>query len=163
MHRQTTLAKPGEIQRDWWVVDAADQRLGRLATRIVTVLRGKHKAAYTPHVDSGDFVVLVNASQVRLTGHKAEQKVYQTYSGHAGGAKRYSYGWLRQHRPERLIRAAVERMMPRNRLARHQLRKLKVYAGPEHPHAAQQPTPLENLSQQPAAAATANAQGNGHG
>jgi large subunit ribosomal protein L13 len=137
------MARPLEVERKWYVVDAEGQTLGRLATEIATVLRGKNKPQYTPHVDTGDFVVVVNAEKVVVTGRKAEQKVYRRHSGYPGGLKETSYEQLMERRPNEILRRAVKGMMPKNRLARQQLRKLKIYAGPEHPHAAQNPQPYE--------------------
>lgn len=132
----------GTIARNWYVVDADGQTLGRLATRIAMVLRGRHKAEYTPHVDVGDFVVVVNAEKIRVTGRKLDQKVYHHYSGHPGGLKaRVLKNVLADH-PERVLEMAVQGMLPESRLARRQFLKLKVYAGATHPHAAQQPQPL---------------------
>jgi large subunit ribosomal protein L13 len=142
---KTWQAKPDEVERAWFVVDAADQVLGRLATRVAMVLRGRHKPVYTPHVDTGDFVVVVNAGQVALTGTKPDSKFYYAYSGRKGGLKKAPAGEVRAHDPERMIREAVRGMLPKNRLARHQLSKLKVYAGATHPHVAQQPQPLPNV------------------
>ena len=140
---KTYNAKPGEVERRWYVVDADGQTLGRLATRIADTLRGKGKAQYTPHVDTGDFVVVVNAEKVRVTGNKLDQKRYYRHSGYPGGIKSRSLAEMLERRPEEVIRKAVKGMLPRNRLARQQLTKLKVYAGPEHPHEAQQPKPME--------------------
>jgi large subunit ribosomal protein L13 len=137
------MARPLEVERKWYVVDAEGETLGRLATEIAKILRGKNKAQYTPHVDVGDFVVVVNAEKVAVTGKKAEQKVYRRHSGYPGGMKETSYGRLMERRPEEILRRAVYGMMPKTRLARKQLRKLKIYAGPEHPHAAQNPQKLE--------------------
>ncbi|HEY6674586.1 MAG TPA: 50S ribosomal protein L13 [Rubrobacteraceae bacterium] len=137
------MARPLEVERKWYVVDAEGQTLGRLATEIATMLRGKNKPQYTPHVDTGDFVVVVNAEKVAVTGRKAEQKVYRRHSGYPGGLKETSYEQLMERRPTEILRRAVKGMMPKNRLARQQLRKLKIYAGPEHPHAAQNPQPYE--------------------
>jgi large subunit ribosomal protein L13 len=137
------MARPLEVERKWYVVDAEGQTLGRLATEIATVLRGKNKPQYTPHVDTGDFVVVVNAEKVVVTGRKAEQKVYRRHSGYPGGLKETSYEQMMERRPTEILRRAVKGMMPKNRLARQQLRKLKIYAGPEHPHAAQNPQPYE--------------------
>lgn len=138
----TYFAKPGEIARDWYVVDATDVELGRLATRIAGVLRGKNKVAFTPHVDTGDFVIVINASKVRLTGKKLMQKKYYRYTGHPGGLKSASARDVRAEDPERMFEQAVSGMLPKNRLARQLIKKLKVYAGDEHPHAAQKPSPL---------------------
>ncbi len=140
---KTYSAKPEEIVRRWYIVDATDRTLGRLATQIATVLMGKHKAIYTPHVDCGDFVIVVNAEKVRFTGNRLEEKFYYRYSGYPGGMKKTSLRTMLQTHPERVISEAVRRMLPKNALARHMLKKLKVYAGPEHPHAAQRPEPLE--------------------
>jgi large subunit ribosomal protein L13 len=130
---KTYSAKPGEVTQQWFVVDAEGQTLGRLATRIATVLRGKHKPQFTPHVDVGDFVIVLNASKVDLTGRKLEQKHYP------GGLRSLSAGHVREHDSERMITQAVKGMLPKNRLSRQIIKKLKVYAGPEHPHEAQQP------------------------
>ena len=137
------MARPLEVERRWYVVDAEGQTLGRLATEIARILRGKNKPQYTPHVDTGDFVVVVNAEKVVVTGKKAEQKVYRRHSGYPGGLKETSYEQMMERRPTEILRRAVKGMMPKNRLARQQLRKLKIYAGPEHPHAAQDPQRLE--------------------
>ena len=128
--------------RQWYVVDAADAVLGRLATRVAGVLRGKHNPAFTPHVDCGDFVVVINAGQVRLTGNKAKNKIHYTHSGYPGGTKARSAGDLLAKDPEKLIRQAVVGMLPRNRLGRQLATKLKIYAGADHPHVAQQPHQL---------------------
>ncbi|HSK98987.1 MAG TPA: 50S ribosomal protein L13 [Rubrobacteraceae bacterium] len=137
------MARPLEVERKWYVVDAEGQTLGRLATQIARLLRGKNKPQYTPHVDTGDFVVVVNADKVVVTGKKAEQKVYRRHSGYPGGMKETSYARMMERKPTEVLRKAVGGMMPRTRLARQQLRKLKIYAGPEHPHAAQSPHELE--------------------
>jgi large subunit ribosomal protein L13 len=137
------MARPLEVERRWYVVDAEGQTLGRLATEIARLLRGKNKPQYTPHVDTGDFVVVVNAEKVVVTGKKAEQKVYRRHSGYPGGLKETSYEQMMERRPTEILRRAVKGMMPKNRLARQQLTKLKIYAGPEHPHAAQDPQPYE--------------------
>jgi large subunit ribosomal protein L13 len=136
---KTYSAKPSEIERRWYVVDASDQVLGRLSTRIATVLRGKHKATFTPHIDTGDFVIVVNAEKVKLTGAKLEKKMYRRHSGYPGGLKELWYGKLLETHPERAIERAVKGMLPKGTLGRQQLRKLKVYAGPNHPHGAQKP------------------------
>jgi large subunit ribosomal protein L13 len=136
---KTYSAKPGEVTQQWFVVDAEGQTLGRLATRIATVLRGKHKPQFTPHVDIGDFVIVLNASKIDLTGNKLDQKKYHRYSGHPGGLRSLSATHVREHDPERMIQQAVKGMLPKNRLSRQIIKKLKVYAGPEHPHEAQQP------------------------
>jgi large subunit ribosomal protein L13 len=140
---KTYVAKPTDRQRDWLVVDAEGQTLGRLATRIADALRGKRKPEYTPHVDTGDFVVVVNAEKIHVTGNKMEQKRYWRHSGYPGGIKSRTLAEMLDRRPEEVIRKAVKGMLPRNRLARKQLTKLKVYAGPDHPHAAQKPQPME--------------------
>jgi large subunit ribosomal protein L13 len=140
---RTYTAKPGEVERRWYVVDADGQTLGRLATRIADTLRGKGKAQYTPHVDTGDFVVVVNAEKVRVTGNKLDQKRYYRHSGYPGGLRSRTLREQLERRPTEVIRTAVKGMLPKNRLARKQLNKLKVYAGPDHPHEAQAPQPLE--------------------
>ncbi len=137
---------PKEIKRTWWVVDAKDQVLGRLASRIALLLMGKRKPEYTPHLDTGDFVIVVNAEKVRLTGKKWQQKVYYRHSGYPGGLKAITAERMRQTHPERLIQLAVKRMLPKNKLGRRMLKRLKVYAGEAHPHSAQKPQPLD-LSQ----------------
>lgn len=142
MRRQTYYAKPGEIIGGWRIIDATDIPLGRLATEVATVLMGKHRPDYTPHVDCGDFVIVTNAKKVGLTGNKAQQRLKLRYSGYAGGLKAQTYGQVREQRPERLIRDAVRRMLPKNRLSRVMLSKLKVYEGAEHPHQAQQPVAM---------------------
>jgi large subunit ribosomal protein L13 len=137
------MARPLEVERKWYVIDAEGKTLGRLASEIARILRGKNKPQYTPHVDVGDFVVVVNAEEVIVTGRKAEQKVYRRHSGYPGGMKETSYGQMMERRPEEIVRKAVYGMMPRTRLARQQMRKLKIYAGPEHPHTAQNPQRYE--------------------
>jgi large subunit ribosomal protein L13 len=137
------MARPLEVERRWYVVDAEGQTLGRLATKIAQVLRGKNKPQYTPHVDTGDFVVVVNAERVVVTGRKAEQKLYRRHSGYPGGLKTTTYEQMMERQPTEILRKAVRGMMPKTRLARQQLRKLKIYAGPEHPHAAQNPQQYE--------------------
>jgi large subunit ribosomal protein L13 len=139
---KTYSAKPKELEQRWYLVDAEGQTLGRLATRIADTLRGKRKPEYTPHVDTGDFVVVVNAEKVAVTGKKLEQKMYYRHSGYPGGLRARPLSDELQRRPTEVIRKAVKGMLPRNRLARQQLTKLKVYAGPEHPHEAQKPEPL---------------------
>lgn len=140
---KTFVATPENRQRDWVVVDAQGQTLGRLATQIADILRGKRKPEYTPHCDVGDFVVVVNAEKISVTGKKRTDKLYHRHSGYPGGLKTRTFQEMMNRRPEEVLRKAVKGMLPRNRLARQQLRKLKVYAGPEHPHEAQQPTALE--------------------
>jgi large subunit ribosomal protein L13 len=139
---KTYNAKPGEIARHWYVVDADGQTLGRLATRIADTLRGKGKAEYTPHVDTGDFVIVVNAEKIHVTGNKLDQKRYYRHSGYPGGLRSRTLREQLDRRPEEVLRKAVKGMLPRNRLARQQINKLKIYAGPEHPHAPQAPQPL---------------------
>ena len=140
---KTFVATPETRRRDWFVVDAEGKTLGRLATRIADTLRGKHKPEYTPHVDTGDFVVVVNADKVHVTGDKRAAKLYHRHSGYPGGLRSRTLGEMLERRPEEVIRLAVRGMIPRNRLGRKQLTKLKVYAGPEHPHEAQKPQPME--------------------
>lgn len=140
---KTYSAHPGEVPRNWLLVDAEGQTLGHMASAIATRLRGKHKAEYTPHVDTGDFVVVINADKVRVTGKKATGKIYHSHSGYPGGLKSLSFEQMLAKSPERVVRLAVRGMMPRNRLGRAMLKKLKVYAGGEHPHSAQQPQTLE--------------------
>ena len=139
---KTWTAKPGEIQRDWYVVDAEGKTLGRLATQIADTLRGKNKPTYTPHTDTGDFVIVVNAEKIHVTGQKLDQKMYHRHSGYPGGLRSRSLRTQLERRPTEVLRKAVKGMLPRNRLARQQITKLKIYAGPEHPHAAQDPEPL---------------------
>lgn len=139
----TYMAKPNEVQRDWYVVDAAGQTLGRLASEIAKILRGKHKPTFTPHVDTGDFVIVVNAEKVELTGKKLDQKKYYRHSGYPGGLKETTYRKLMDKKPELVIEKAVKGMIPHNKLGRQIIKKLKVYAGPDHPHQAQQPRELE--------------------
>jgi large subunit ribosomal protein L13 len=140
---KTFVAKPSDRQRDWYVVDANGKTLGRLATQFADVLRGKRKASYTPHIDTGDFVIVVNAEKISVTGNKRANKLYHRHSGYPGGLRTRTLDQMLELRPEEVIRKAVKGMMPRNRLARKQLTKLKVYAGPEHPHVAQKPTEME--------------------
>ncbi len=140
---KTYSATTADRQRDWYVVDAEGQTLGRLATQIANTLRGKRKPVYTPHTDVGDFVVVINAEKIGVTGNKREAKRYWRHSGYPGGIRSRTLGEMLERKPEDVIRLAVKGMLPRNKLARKQLLKLKVYAGPEHPHAAQQPKPLE--------------------
>ena len=140
---RTYTPKPADITRTWHVIDATDVVLGRLAVQAATLLRGKHKPMFAPHVDTGDFVIIVNAAKVALTGQKSEKKLAYRHSGYPGGLKAVSYGKLLATRPERAVEKAVAGMLPKNSLGRAQLKKLKVYAGPEHPHAAQQPQAFE--------------------
>ena len=139
-HRATKSAKPAEVEHRWLVVDATDQVLGRLASRVASVLRGKHRAIFTPHVDTGDYVIVVNAEKVRLTGRKREQKIYYRHTGYTGHLKQITAGkLLAGPHADRVVRRAVRGMLPKNALGRQMFRKLKVYAGPDHPHAAQKP------------------------
>ena len=140
---RTYSPKPGEVTRNWHVIDATDVVLGRLASQAAILLRGTHKPQFAPHLDTGDFVVVVNAGKVALTGNKREDKFLYRHSGYPGGLSKRSYGELLDSRPERVIERAVKGMLPKNTLGRKMLSKLKVYAGPDHPHAAQQPKPLE--------------------
>jgi large subunit ribosomal protein L13 len=140
---KTYVATPESRERNWLVVDASGKTLGRLATQIADILRGKRKPEYTPHVDVGDFVIVVNAERISVTGNKRQEKRYYRHSGYPGGLRSRTLEEMLARRPEEVIRLAVKGMLPRNRLARAQLRKLKVYAGPDHPHAAQKPEPLE--------------------
>ena len=140
--QKTFTPTPADIEREWFVVDATDQTLGRLASDIAQILRGKHKPTYAPHVDGGDFVVVVNAEKVAVTGNKALQKRYFRHSGYPGGLREMSFEQMRERYPDRVIQGAVRGMLPKNKLGRKMLSKLKVYAGPEHPHAAQKPQPL---------------------
>lgn len=143
MPRQTYFAKAGDVANEWKHVDASGKVLGRLATEVATMLMGKHRPEYTPHVDCGDFVVVTNARDVVLTGRKAEHKTLKRYSGYPGGLREIPYGTVREKNPERLVEQAVRRMLPKNRLGRQMFAKLKVYAGPEHPHHAQRPETVE--------------------
>ena len=143
MSVRTYTPKVSEIEREWFVVDAEGQTLGRLATKIATLVRGKHKPMYTPHVDVGDYVIVINAEKVRLTGRKEVQKQYYRHSNYPGGLTTTSYRTMIETHPERLIEYAVKGMLPGNTLAKQQLLKLKVYAGPNHPHAAQKPTTID--------------------
>jgi len=140
---KTYTAKPGEVEQKWYVVDAAGQVLGRLASRIALRLQGKHKPEYTPHVDTGDFIIVVNAEKIRVTGNKLEQKEYDHYTGYKAGRKVVLLAEMLAKHPERVIEMAVRRMLPKSILGRKMLKKLKVFAGPNHDHAAQQPEPLE--------------------
>lgn len=139
---RTYSPKPGDITRQWHVIDAADAVLGRVATQAATLLRGKHKPIYAPHTDTGDYVIIVNAGKVALTGNKRRDKVVYRHSGYPGGLKQTGYEQLLATRPERAVERAVKGMLPHNRLGRKMIKKLKVYAGPDHPHAAQRPVPF---------------------
>jgi large subunit ribosomal protein L13 len=138
----TYIAKPAESDRKWWVVDATQQSLGRLASEVASVLRGKHKPTFTPHMDDGDFVIVINAEKIKLTGRKLENKLYRTHSGIPGGFKERSYRWMLDNRPELALESAVTGMLPKGPLGRIVAGKLKVYKGPTHPHAAQKPAAL---------------------
>ena len=139
---KTYSVKAGEIQHQWWVVDAADQVLGRVATEVARILRGKHKPTYTPHLDTGDYVVVINADRVRLTGNKADQKAYFRHTGYMGNDRFIPFRRMLEQHPERVIELAVKGMLPKNALGRQMRDKLRVYAGAEHPHQSQQPAPL---------------------
>jgi large subunit ribosomal protein L13 len=140
---KTPLAKPGEIAARWYLVDAAKETLGRAATRIARILQGKDRPTWTPHVDTGGFVVVVNAERIGVSGNKESDKVYQWYTGYPSGRKTRTLRQMRERRPEDIVRVAVRRMLPKSRLGKQMLGKLKVYAGPEHPHVAQKPEPVE--------------------
>jgi len=140
---KTFSATPDDVERDWYVVDATDEVVGRLASRIAPVLRGKHKPTYTPHIDTGDYVIVLNADKVRFTGRKEQDKDYHRYSGYPGGDKAESPEELRADHPEKILERAVEGMLPEGPLGRDMFKKLKVYAASDHPHEAQQPAPLE--------------------
>ncbi len=140
---KTLSAKKADVQRRWYLIDADDKVLGRMASRIATILRGKHKPIYTPHADTGDHVIVINASKIRLTGNKRQEKFYAWHSGYPGGFKSILAGKLLAQRPQRVIELAVKGMLPKNKLGRAMFKKLKVYAGPDHPHQAQQPKPFE--------------------
>ncbi len=137
------MAKPQDVERKWYVVDAEGKTLGRLASKVAAILRGKHKPTFTPHVDCGDYVIIVNAEKIQVTGKKRTDKVYYRHSGYPGGLKATTFEQMIARRPERVLELAIKGMLPHNRLGRRMYRKLKVYAGPEHPHAAQKPEPLE--------------------
>lgn len=139
----TYMPKPGEVKANWHVVDATGQVLGRLASRISGILQGKHKPTYTPHVDTGDFVIVINAEKAKLTGRKADVREYDTYSRYPGGRHVYSYKRMNELHPEKVVELAVRRMLPKNKLSRNVLGKLKIYRGPQHPHSAQQPKELK--------------------
>ncbi len=143
MKIKTYSPKKDDIRREWFVIDAKDQTLGRLASQVAALLRGKHKPIFTPHMDTGDFVIIINADKIRVTGKKLDQKVYYRYSGYPGGVHARTLREQLARDPERVIRLAVRGMLPKNRLGRHMIRKLKVYAGNQHPHQAQQPKPYE--------------------
>jgi len=153
---KTYMAKTGEVPQQWYIVDATDQIVGRLASQIAMVLMGKHRPTYTPHVDTGEYVVVVNAAKVRFTGRKWEQKTYERYSGYPGGRKVESARHMLQRKPEHILHHAVQRMLPRTKLGRRMLSKLKLYTGPRHPHQAQQPQPLRDVGQPRASAVQAS-------
>ena len=140
---KTSVPSIDSIDRQWYLVDAENQTLGRLATEVASVLRGKNKASYTPHLDTGDFVVVVNADKVRVSGNKPQQKLYRRHSGRPGGMKVETFAHLQERLPERIVEKAIKGMLPHNALGRQMFRKLKVYKGAEHPHSAQQPQPLQ--------------------
>jgi len=139
----TYMPKPGEVTANWHVIDATDQVLGRLAARISLIIQGKHKPTYTPHVDTGDFVVVINAAKVKITGRKADVKEYDTYSRYPGGRHIYSYKRMHELHPEKIVELAVRRMLPKNKMGRNILGKLKIYRQANHPHAAQQPKEMK--------------------
>ena len=141
--QKTYSPKPADIERSWFVVDATDVPLGRLASQVAQVLRGKHKATYAPHVDGGDFVVIVNAAAVHVSGNKEIEKIYYRHSGYPGGLRAQTLTEMREKHPERIVEVAVRGMLPKNRLGRQMASKLKVYGGPDHPHQSQRPVPLE--------------------
>ncbi len=136
---KTYMAKPAEVEHKWYVIDASGQTLGRISSEVASILRGKHKPTYTPHVDTGDFVIVINAEQVKLTGDKLNQKMYRYHTGYPGGLKEMDYKTLLQKRPEKAIETAVKGMLPHNKLGNKMYKKLKVYRGSEHPHQAQKP------------------------
>lgn len=142
---KTFSAKPNDVERQWYIVDAEGKTLGRLAAEVANVLRGKHKPQFTPHIDTGDFVIVVNAEKVQVSGKKPTQKLYQWHTGYPGGFRSLTFGQMIAKKPEKVIEKAVYGMMPKQRLSRAQITKLKVYAGAEHPHAAQNPQPLANV------------------
>jgi large subunit ribosomal protein L13 len=139
MPNKTFTPKSTDVTRKWWLIDAAGKPLGRLATEVATLLRGKHKPMFAPHVDTGDFVVVINASEVQVTSKKSQQKIYYRYTGYPGGLREESFESLRERRPEAVIERAVQGMLPKNKLGRRMIGKLKVYAGADHPHEAQRP------------------------
>jgi len=146
MANKTTWVNPKTVERRWWVIDAEGRVLGRLASEIARVLMGKHKPQWQPNLDIGDFVIVVNAEKVRLTGKKLDQKFHYRHSGKLGNLKAYSYRWMLENRPERVIELAVSKMLPKNRLRARMLKRLRVYSGPNHPHQAQKPQPLSFTS-----------------
>jgi large subunit ribosomal protein L13 len=146
MANKTTWVNPKTVEHRWWIVDADGKVLGRLASEIARILMGKHKPQWQPNLDIGDFVIVVNAEKVRLTGKKLDQKFHYRHSGRLGNLKAYSYRWMLEHRPERVIELAVSKMLPKNRLRARMLKRLRVYRGPNHPHQAQKPQPLSFTS-----------------
>ena len=142
-HQKSYLAKPGELTQEWHLIDAEDLVVGRLAAKVAMILQGKHKPTYTPHVDTGDFVIITNAEKVRVTGAKEQQRTYDTFSGYAGGRRVYSMADMRTRAPHKIVELAVRRMLPKTKMGKHMLTKLKIYKGDEHPHAAQQPKKLD--------------------
>jgi large subunit ribosomal protein L13 len=140
---KTYRIKPYEVKRDWYIVDASGKTLGRLATQIAQILMGKHKVYWAPDMDVGDFVIVVNADKIRVTGKKMDKKLYRWHSGYPGGFRERNLSWMLQHNPEKVIKLAVKRMLPKNKLGHRMMKRLKVYTGPEHPHQAQQPKPLD--------------------
>lgn len=141
--QKTFSPKPADVERSWYVVDAAGAPLGRLASEVAALLRGKHKPTYAPHIDGGDYVIVVNASEISVSGKKPTEKVYFRHSGYPGGLRGESFERMKERHPDRLIENAVKGMLPKNRLGRQMLRKLKVYAGPDHPHGSQRPEPMD--------------------
>jgi large subunit ribosomal protein L13 len=143
MNRQTTIVRKEDAQPRWWIIDGTDQVLGRLSVSLARMLMGKHTVRYTPHTDTGDCIVVVNADRIRVTGNKGQTKEFQTFSGYPNGQKRFSYEWMLQHKPELLLERSVRRMMPRGPLRHQRMGKLKIYRGSDHPHQAQNPKPLK--------------------
>lgn len=142
MNRQTFQAKPGQVKQNWVVIDAADQILGRLSSKVAMLLMGKHKPEYTPQTDTGDFVVVINADKIRILGSKPDLKTFQTYSGYPGGQKRMTYKWMLANKPDLLVERSIRRMLPKTKMGSHMIGKLKIYRGAEHPHQPQNPTPV---------------------
>lgn len=142
MNRQTYLAKNDEVKQNWYHIDATDLVMGRLSAKLATILMGKHKPTYTPHCDTGDFIVVTNASKLKITGQKGDSKFFRRFSGYPSGQKLRSYSWMLENQPDQLLERSVRRMLPKNKLGQQMLKKLKVYAGEGHPHQAQQPQPL---------------------
>ncbi len=141
--RTTYMAKPADIQRKWYIVDATDHTLGRLSAEVAKILRGKHKPIFTPHADTGDHVIIINAEKIKVTGKKADQKLYRHHTGHVGGMREVSYKTMLQNKPDQILMLAIKGMLPKNSLGRQTLKKLRVYAGGSHDHQAQQPEVLE--------------------